>query len=210
MGNKKAKTVNFNGERFMQALKYRGLSIRKIGELDSGLGWSDKTLRRAKNTGQISKELLDALAVFLDVDPGFLGGKYDALCDAIERERGNHELAEAIRAQIKPERFPYHLSQNHETMYDRYLDYLLALHNISNSQLKELPEEERLNFELEVDRAITPIIAKYFELDSMGRRGHPDLGVVEAMIQNAMPEPLTAEKFNLRLDTLENTIEREK
>ena len=193
----------------MQALKYRGLSIRKIGALDSELPWSDKTLRRAKNTGQISKELLEDLAVFLDVDPGFLGGKYDDFCDAIARERGNPELADAVRAQIKPERFPYHLSQNHETMYDQYLEYLLALHNISHSQLKELPEAKRLDFELEIDRAITPVIAKYFELDSMGRRGHPDLGAVEAMIQNAMPEPLTVEKFNLRLDELENAIEQE-
>lgn len=77
MANKKSKKEPFQWERFLAAKRRAKISITKLGSKDDGIGWSEKTIRRAKADGKISPEILEALAKRLDIDPDYLRGKYD-------------------------------------------------------------------------------------------------------------------------------------
>ena len=59
MANKKSKKEPFQWERFIAAKKRAKISITKLGSKDDGIGWSEKTIRRAKADGEISPEILD-------------------------------------------------------------------------------------------------------------------------------------------------------
>ena len=83
MANKKSKKEPFQWERFIAAKKRAKISITKLGSKDDGIGWSEKTIRRAKADGEISPEILEALAKRLDIDPDYLRGKYDHFYDLI-------------------------------------------------------------------------------------------------------------------------------
>lgn len=52
MANKKAPKKTFSSSCFDVAMKLRGTSIRKLGAIEGGVGWSDKTIRRARKSGK--------------------------------------------------------------------------------------------------------------------------------------------------------------
>lgn len=182
MAYKKTNQRDFSEKRLTETLKYRQTSIRQMCALDGGLGWSDKTVRRAKKLGTINAETLDAIAQFLDVDPDYLSGKYDLLIERIREEYNNEQMAQALLVQLTPDRFPYLLSQHTDVMYDRYRESVLALHGISMRQFSQLPIEVQKQFEYELDVAVTSVISKYFTQDASGREGLPDLNKLQSRI----------------------------
>lgn len=188
MSNKKSPKLPLKRERLFEAIKLRGTSIRKLGALDGGVGWSDKTIRRAVKEGEINPAILDALGKFLDVDPNYLSGKYDRLYERIGAENRDEYLENALKAQLRAERFPYQLSQHKGELYDRYLEGILVLHGISMRQFNELSFETQKQFEIDIERNVGPVIAKYFAYDARGRKGLSDLYQLEAEIECYDPD----------------------
>ena len=188
MANKKSKKEPFQWERFIAAKKRAKISITKLGSKDDGIGWSEKTIRRAKADGEISPEILEALAKRLDIDPDYLRGKYDHFYDLIADGFEEKQREIYLKKMLDPGRYPYYMGKNQVKLYEGYMDGILMLHGISNRQYDELSPEKRKAFQIDIERAVGAVIEKYFECDGRGQSGIPDLYSLEAQIECDEPD----------------------
>lgn len=171
MANKKSKKEPFQWERFIAAKKRAKISITKLGSKDDGIGWSEKTIRRAKADGEISPEILEALAKRLDIDPDYLRGKYDHFYDLIADGFEEKQREIYLKKMLDPGRYSYYMGKNQVKLYEGYMDGILMLHGISNRQYDELSPEKRKAFQIDIERAVGAVIEKYFECDAGDRVG---------------------------------------
>lgn len=188
MANKKSKKEPFQWERFLAAKRRAKISITKLGSKDDGIGWSEKTIRRAKADGKISPEILEALAKRLDIDPDYLRGKYDHFYDLIADGFDEKQREIYLKKMLYPGRYPYYRGKNQIKLYEGYMDGILMLHGISNRQYDELSPEKRKAFQIDIERAVGVVIEKYFECDGRGQSGIPDLYSLEAQIECYEPD----------------------
>lgn len=188
MANKKSKKEPFQWERFLAAKRRAKISITKLGSKDDGIGWSEKTIRRAKADGKISPEILEALAKRLDIDPDYLRGKYDHFYDLIADGFDEKQREIYLKKMLDPGRYPYYRGKNQIKLYEGYMDGILMLHGISNRQYDELSPEKRKAFQIDIERAVGVVIEKYFECDGRGQSGIPDLYSLEAQIECYEPD----------------------
>lgn len=193
MGNKPMKTVPFNYTRFKQAVKLRKMTIKEFcnpnGAAYKIFERDEKTLRRWKKSGTIPSDILDRISRFLDVDPAYISGKYDKLYEKFN----DSEMSDAFKDQLRPDNFPYLLKEqsvisNGKTLYDIYLNSLLAIHHISIRQFVEMPFNNRKAFSLEIERAIVPVLERFFSVDARGRKGLQESRYLEAQIECFDPD----------------------
>lgn len=189
MDNKKKDKICFDRKCFEEALKLRNSSIRKLGEVTGGIGWSEKTIRRALIDGKISPKLLDAIAKHLDVDPEYLSGKYHRNAEKYE----DPYIRALALYNLKAERYPYLLKQQRDKiddhfLYDRYLENILIIHNLSLKQFNDLPFEVRKKMQLELEKSICRVLIKYFDKDAFGKELHPDIYRLQNDIDNYDPD----------------------
>lgn len=118
MGNKSTATVPVNKKRFMEVLKIRNCSIRKLGDAYDEIERTEKTIRRYLDKGEMPPDLLDKIAKFLNVHPDYLSGVYDTKADRIE----NAYLRSLFQASINPEKFPYLLKARSDINYTSYFE----------------------------------------------------------------------------------------
>ena len=188
MANKKSKKEPFQWERFLAAKRRAKISITKLGSRDDGIGWSEKTIRRAMADGEINPEILEALAKRLDIDPDYLRGKYDHVYDLIAASLDEGQRESYLKKMLDPGRYPYYRGKNQIKLYEGYMDGILMLHGISSRQYDELLPEKRKAFQIDIERAVGAVIEKYFECDGRGQSGIPDLYSLEAQIECYEPE----------------------
>lgn len=190
MADDNEKWVNFVWKRFLAAKELRGISIRTLGDHKDkgGIGCSEKTIRRAKEKGKIKAANLEAIAQALDVEPAYLMGKYDEEFGKLFPEPHDEEIEAILEFMLRPERFPYYFSCERNDRYERYLDSILTLHDISRRQYNDLPDEKQRQFMLEIENAVCPIIQKYFTHDARGQEGLPDLYRIVAEIECYDPD----------------------
>ena len=67
MSNKQIEKLPVNKDAFMKILKDKGLSLRGL-DRDDNFKWSEKTLRRGLNDGQMSIGLVNSLVEYLNID----------------------------------------------------------------------------------------------------------------------------------------------
>jgi hypothetical protein len=156
-----------------------------LGKVTGGVGWSEKTIRRALIDGQISPELLDDIAQYLDVYPEYLSGKYHRNA---ERYKDRNIRALALY-NLKAELYPYILKQQRDKidgyfLYDRYLENILIIHNLSLKQFNDLPFEIRKKMQLELEESICRVLTKYFDKDAFGKDLYPDIYRLQNDIDN--------------------------
>ena len=190
MADDNEKWVNFVWKRFLAAKELRGISIRTLGahKDEGGIGCSEKTIRRAKEKGKIKAVNLEAIAQALDVEPAYLMGKYDEEFDKLFPEPHNEEIKAILKSMLRPERFPYYFDCERNARYERYLNSILTLHDISRRQYNGLPDEKQRQFMMEIENAVCPIIRKYFTRDARGQEGLPDLYRIVAEIECCNPD----------------------
>ncbi len=164
MGNKSARKVPVNKERFMEVLKLRNCSIRKLGDAYEEIERTEKTIRRCLDTGEMPPDLLDKIAKYLNVHPDFLSGVYDDKADRIE----DAFLRAMSKSFIKPEKYPYLLKAKSDIGYTSYFENILTMNDISMDLFHTLSPEERVLFRQEMVVAIMQVIAKHFTHDSLG------------------------------------------
>ena len=119
MANKKSKKEPFQWERFIAAKKRAKISITKLGSKDDGIGWSEKTIRRAKADGEISPEILEALAKRLDIDPDYLRGKYDHFYDLIADGFEEKQREIYLKKMLDPGRYPYYMGNRNTEVFEK-------------------------------------------------------------------------------------------
>jgi len=189
MDNKKKDKIPFERKCFEEILKLRSSSIRKLGKVTGGVGWSEKTIRRALIDGQISPKLLDDIAKYFDVDPEYISGKYHR---NVEKYKDPNIRALALY-NLKAERYPYLLKQQRDKidehfLYDRYLENILIIHNLSIRQFNDLSFEIRKKMQLELEESICRVLIKYFDKDAFGKELYPDIYGLHSDIDNYDPD----------------------
>lgn len=189
MNHQKKSKVPFRRSCFEEALHLRHTSIRKLGDVSTGIGWSEKTIRRALEAAEISPELLDVIAKRLDVDPDYLSGKYHHQAE----QYSDPYIRNFALCNLKVERFPYLLQQKRnkvdgQFLYDRYLECLLIIHDISLKQFNDLTFEVRKKLQIEIEAAICPVLMKFFEKDALGRDTWPEIYRLQNEIEEYDPD----------------------
>ena len=176
MANKPKMKAPFKRKMFEEVLQLRGTSIRKLCNVSSGIGWSEKTIHRALNEGKISPELLDILAKRLDIDPFYLMGKHHESINKIT----DQVLRNMILKNINASHFPYILSQqrlkkDERPIYDRFLENVLILHDLSPKQFEELPFQKQKEFQMKMEEALCPILIEYFPVNARGEDTYSEI-----------------------------------
>ncbi len=164
MANKISHKVPVNKERFLEVLKLRKCSIRKLGEAYERIGRTEKTIRRCLDDGKMPPDLLDRIARYLNIHPDYLSGVYDDKLNRMEDE----DSREFFKSSIKPEKYPY-LKAKDKLNYVSYFEDILIMNNISMEQFNTISAEERILFRQEMDVAILEVIAKHFKKNSLGK-----------------------------------------
>lgn len=182
MANKTAQKVPINKQRFLEVLKLRECSIRKLGEAYEQIERTEKTIRRCLNIGEMPPDLLDRIAKYLNVHPDYLSGVYDAA-----KERLPKELRPYFKDSIKPENYPYLLKEKDEIEYTSYFNNTLIMNNISIKQFNTLPPEERVLLRQEMLVAILNVITKHFTIDSLGNNTQDRLDYCKSFIGDCDP-----------------------
>lgn len=183
MGNKAAQKVPVNKDRFMEVLKLRKCSIRKLGEAYEEIERTEKTIRRCLDNGEMPPNLLNKIAKYLDVHPDYLSGVYDDKADRIE----DAFLRAMSKSFIKPEKYPYLLKAKSDIGYTTYFENILTMNDISMDLFHTLPPEERVLFRQEMVVAIMQVIAKHFTHDSLGNDTAETLAYCESYVGDFDP-----------------------
>lgn len=181
--------IYLDSDCFYTALKYRGLSIRKLGAVEGGIGYDEKTIRRGLKDQQVTQDIMDRIARRLDVDPDYLSGKYHANANKIQ----SPEVRDNILRQLTPDRFPYLFAQQRDRsdgryLYDRYLENILMIHNIAKHQFDQLPFEHQKKMQIELETAICQVLLRYFDKDAAGRDTYPEIYHLQSDIENYDPD----------------------
>ena len=183
MGNKPAKKIKVNKERFMEVLKLRNCSIRKLGEAYEQIERTEKTIRRCLENGEMPPDLLNKIAKYLDVHPDYLSGVYDNKADKIE----NAYLRALSRSFIRPDKYPYLLKAKSDLNYTTYFENILTMNDITMELFNTLSPMDRVMFRQELVVAILKVVAKYFTHDSSGNNLADELAYYEAFEQDFDP-----------------------
>lgn len=157
-GRPNTEKVPFSVKRFQEALDYNGISLRKLNT-DPVLNASERTIRRAKQTGMINPDILDRLGKRLNVDPSFISGTYDIYARVFAK---NDEEATELASQLKVEDHPYLLQEQRKLMPMQYVNELLIQHDIPAEDLNQLSKDERRQFYFDLELAIGRVLNKYF------------------------------------------------
>lgn len=188
MANKKTKKVPLEKERLLEALQLRNCSIRGLGA-DYSFGWSSKSIERGIKDGEASLELLDALGQHLDVDPDYLSGKY-------HRHLANLKVTsviEKLKLGLNADKFPYLRKRQRDIdsgkfLYDKYLEYLLIIHDISMRQFNDLNFVTRKSLQLELEDVVASVLIKHFQHNALGQDIYPTVYKVRNEIESFDPD----------------------
>ena len=183
MANKTARKVRVCKKRFMEVLRLRNCSIRKLGEAYDEIERTEKTIRRCLDSGEIPPDLLDKIAKYLNVHPDYLAGVYDRKTNKIE----DAYLRALSRSFIKPEKYPYILKAKSDIGYTSYFEDILTMNDISMELFNTLPPEMRVLFRQEMVVAILRVIAKHFTHDALGNDLSEHLSYCESMVGDDDP-----------------------
>lgn len=203
MGNKTTMKVKINRDRFMEVLKERRCSIRKLGEAYSEVQRTEKTIRRCLHDEEMPPDLLDNIARYLNVHPDYLAGVYDKEADKIEDEI----LKKMYLNHIKPGNYPYLLKARSDIDYSHYFEEILTMNNITMDQFRMLPPVDRVLFRQEMVLAILKVIAKHFPTDSLGNDTQEELRHCESFVDDFDPFSYFSELEGIGLTEIEETDE---
>ena len=183
MANKTARKIPVNKEHFIEVLKLKDCSIRKLGEAYDEIERTEKTIRRCLDSGEMPPDLLDKIAKYLGVHPDYLSGTYHEKADKIE----DAYLRALSRSFIKPEKHPYLLKARSEIGYRTYFENILTMNDISMEMFQTLSPTERVMFRQELVVAILRVIAEHFTHDVFGNDLSETLSYCKSMVGDFDP-----------------------
>lgn len=166
MANKAKDRVPISRERFRQALRDKGFTIKALGQARE-IDRSEKTISNYIMAGEMPPDLLDRIGRYIDVDPDFLSGAYDRRFEEIKDTLVSPDFTHFLWSQTN--RFPY---SKHAVATMDFKDYILKtlqLCNVSEEQLMELSHQERRQFQSDLGEAIHSVIKRHFEKDASGK-----------------------------------------
>lgn len=176
MPKNKVKTVSVNKNVFRIILQEKNSSIRKLGAAKD-INFTEKTIRRALNNGEMRPELVKQIAMHLNIDSSLLTGELVKKAFNAKNEIIKEYYLEPL---YHLEDYPYYREESRELSkikndgmfitggFYETMKRLLDLFNVSYNQYEELDVEAQYHFEKELYEAMIPIIRKYFRKDAFG------------------------------------------
>lgn len=195
MADKTTQKIPVNKEHFIEVLKLKNSSIRKLGEAYEKIQRTEKTIRRCLDNGEMPLDLLDRIAKYLDVHPDYLSGVYHRKADEIE----DAYLRVLFHSFLNPEKYPYLLKAKSEIGYTSYFENILNMNDISMEMFQTLPPTSRVMFRQELVVAILCVISKYFTQDALGNDLSDTLSYCESMVGDSDPFSYFANLENIGL-----------
>lgn len=188
MANKKMKKVPLDRDCLIEALQLRNSSIRSLG-VKNKLGWSSKSIERGLKVGEVSRDLMDALGQHLDVDTDYLSGKYHRDAEKIKDE----SISAILKSELTADKFPYilklqRIKYDGKYLYEKYLENILIIHDISVHQFNEMIFEKQKTFQLDLEEAIARVLMKHFSYNAMGQDIFPEIYKIANDIENYNPD----------------------
>ena len=183
MSNKAVQKVPVNKQCFLEVLKLRNCSIRKLGNAYDEIQRTEKTIRRCLDDGEMPQDLLNRIAKYLNVHPDYLSGFYTNNLAHIK----NGYIRALSKSKADPNRYPYLLKEKSNLKYTTYFNNILTMNDITKDLFDSLPPEARLLFRQEMDVAILEVIAKYFECDSLGHNLQEELDICKSLVGDYDP-----------------------
>ncbi len=176
MPKNKVKTVSVNKKVFMFILKEKNSSIRKLGS-DDDIKFTEKTIRRALNTGEMRPELVKQIANKLDIDSSLLTGE-------MVKEAFTCKDRDKMYLYLDPlshlQDFPYFREESRELTeiksdglfetggFKETMKRILSLFDVSYKQYEKLNSDTKLQFEHDLYESMFPVIRKYFKENAYG------------------------------------------
>ncbi len=167
---------------FIEVLKYKGISIRKLGDVKS-IDCTERTIRRSLHDMRMTPIFLDQIAKYLDIDPRYLSGELHRKARSVT----NQVLKEQWLRRLNPHNYPYFRKvQDDQRMrpIKELLESLFSLFDISYNQFESLEFEKQYDLQHEIFDSIIPIIKKYFIEDGYGQMGLPNLDKIVFDLEN--------------------------
>lgn len=174
--------VKIIAQRFRDTIKYRGLSIRKLGK-DEYIDRTEKSIRTYLKTEYIPKDVLERIARQLNVEPDFLAGEYDRKWDKVGGEIGKYN-----KARLNPDDYPFFKAERRTIEHYKHFKNTLILHGISWEQCQALTPEDRILLRRKLILEEARVISQYFDHDAFGQSMQDNLDYAEAMWDDIDPE----------------------
>ena len=176
MPKNKVRTIHVNKEIFQDILKQKNSSIRKLGSANE-ISFTEKTIRRALNNGEMRPELVKQIAKYLDIDSTLLTGemvkKAFTAKNSVFRDMYLSPLHHL-------DDFPYFREEQRDFQtvkqdgafetggMQETMKRLLALFEVSYDQFEKLTFDQQYTFQYDLFNAMIPIIEKHFKEDAYG------------------------------------------
>ena len=163
-------TVPVDKEFFMAVVKARKSSLRKLGGVGTpGVECSEKTLRRALNSGGIRLQYAEQIAKELNVDRDFLLGDPDVIPVRILK---TDKETKARFVQSRLERYPHFSSLERDSIgswIDVTLKGILTTFGVSyDRQFMPMETEKKYAFLEELCSEIAEVLQTHFPEDAYG------------------------------------------
>lgn len=180
---KNTNIVSVNKQVFLEVLKQKKSSIRKLGDAYTHIERTEKSIRRYLNKGEMPENILINISKYLDVHPDYLSGAYHSKIDKIE----DAYLRSLSKSFLKPEKYPYITKVKNEIDYVKYFENILIMNDISLEMFQALDPLVRVLMRQELIVSILSVISKYFSHDALGNNLSELLGYYESMVGDEDP-----------------------
>ena len=194
MPKNRVETKRVNKKIFLKILKLKGVSIRKLGDVEqTKISASEKTIRRQLNEGRMRPLYIKEIAKYLNVDSRILTGELfykfndDFSCEMLIQRLDEYpyfreEIEEYIREEI-----------------DKMIAIVLSIFNRAYFQFEKKDKMEQFLFQEEFFSAIWPVVKKHFEIDGFGNKNNLEEEWVFYALENAKETYLIELEADTRL-----------
>lgn len=99
-------------------------------------------------------------------------------------------------------------------LYDKYVEYVLIIHDISSEQFNSMEKEKRRDFQITLEDVITPLLIEYFPQNAFEKDTWLNVYRLQSeiedhvMVEPELPEDLwmMKKKIDLRLNMIINNF----
>lgn len=162
MAKKKLKEP-IDGQWLKDVIKRRGHSVRALTnpEREGSIAYDIRTVQRAIADGEISPQLLDAIARAIDVHPDFLRGKHLWTLE-VDIMRYPEVRAHWLEHYLNPNHFPYRVYKQERLGSHRHFMNTLLMHGVSEGEYRSLSRKERESLMQCLNTHTTKILKHWF------------------------------------------------
>ena len=180
--------VKVDKERFINTITQRNFSIRKLGK-DRYIDRTEKTIRNYLNSGEMPADLLDRIALTINIHPDFLSGELDRDFDKLG---GIH--AKVAKFNLNPDDYPYIKAMQTSIGYAQHFKNKLTMCGISWEQYCSLPPVDRILFTRKLAIAEQQVIQEYFKTDALGNDTSDLCFYYESQLNDIDPDDIESEE----------------